>query len=117
MQERLALPRAAGQVARLAVPLDLPDMPAYGLPSPDLAPVFGRHAAAHVVAAIPLEPAARIIGVKPSLAAPDRQRLTGVDAEEIERAVAPVGRELRAREPALGKFLAGIRHVLAAEHA
>jgi hypothetical protein len=30
MQERLALPRAAGQVARLAVPLDLPDMPAYG---------------------------------------------------------------------------------------
>src|SRR6476620_7058849 len=72
VQERLPLPRAAGQVTRLAVPLDLPDMPAYGFPSLDLPPVFGRHAAAHIVAAIPMEPAARIIGVKPSLATPDR---------------------------------------------
>src|SRR4051812_7788548 len=117
MQERLPLPRAAGQVSRLAVPLDLPDMPADGFPSLDLPPVFGRHAAAHIVAAIPLEPAARIIGVKPSLATPDRERLAGVDAEEIERAVAPARREPGAREPALGKLLPGIRHVLAAEHA
>jgi hypothetical protein len=29
----------------------------------------------------------------------------------------PRGESLRAREPALGKFLPGIRHVLAAEHA
>src|SRR4051812_36942268 len=114
VQQRLPLPRAAGQVARLTVPLDLPDMPAYGLPSLDLPPVFGRHAAAHIVAAIPLEPAARIVGVQPSLAPPDRQRLAGVDAEEVERAVASARREPGAREPALGKFLARIRHVLAA---
>src|SRR4051812_37090619 len=99
------------------MPLDLPDMPAYGFPSLDLAPVFGRHAAAHIVTAVPLEPAARIVGMKPSLAAPDRQRLAGVDAEEIERAVAPARREPGAGEPAVGKLLAGIRHVLAAEHA
>jgi hypothetical protein len=109
MQERLPLPRPAGQVARLAVPLDLPDMPANGFPSLDLAAVLGRHAAAYVVTAIPLEPAARIIGVQPSLAAPDRQRLAGVDAEEIERAVAPAWREPGAREPTLWKLLPGIR--------
>src|SRR6476646_5835319 len=117
MQERLPLPRTAGQVARLAVPLELPDMPANGFPSLDLAAVLGRHATAHVVTAIPLEPAARIIGVQPSLSAPDPQRRAGVDAEEIERAVAPKRREPGAREPALGKFIPGIRHVLAAEHA
>ena len=48
-----------------------------------------RHAAAHVVAAIPLEPAARIVGMQPSLGAPDRERLAGIDAEVIQRTVAP----------------------------
>src|SRR5262249_37067962 len=44
-------------------------------------------------------------------------RLAGVDAEIIERAVPVRGRELGAREPACRKFLATIRHVLAAEYA
>src|SRR5262245_58891888 len=88
LQQRLPLPRAAGQVARLTVPLDLPDVPAPCLPSSDLPPVFIEQAAAHVVAAIPLEPAARVVGVDPALVAPHRQRLARVDAEEVERGVA-----------------------------
>ena len=91
MQQGLSLPSAAGEVARLALPLDLPDVPAHGLPSPDLPLVLVGQAAAHVVAAIPLEPAARVVGMDPSLVAPHRQRLAGVDAEEVERAVAAAG--------------------------
>ena len=72
VQQRLALPRAAGQVARFAVALDLPDVPADRLPALDLPLVFLRHAAAHVVTAIPLEPAARVIRVDPSLLPPHR---------------------------------------------
>ena len=71
MQKCLPLPWAAGKLARLAVPLDLPDVPAHRLPALDLPPVFVGHPAAHVVAAIPLGPAARIVSVKPSLVTPD----------------------------------------------
>src|SRR5262249_677863 len=43
--------------------------------------------------------------------------LAGIDAEEVERAVARPARELRAAEPAFWKFLAAVGHVLAAEDA
>src|SRR5215813_4820436 len=115
MQQRLALALAAQQVARLAVALNLPHVAADRLPATDLAAVLVRHAAAHVVAAVPLEPAARIVVVDPALAPPLRQRLARVDAEEVECAVALTGRELRADEPALGEFPAAVGHVLAAE--
>src|SRR5262245_32523010 len=117
LEHGLPLPRPAGQVARLAVPLDLPDVPAHRLPSSDLPPVFIGHAAAHVIAAVPLEPTAGVVGVDPTLLAPHRQRLAGVDAEEVERAVAAARGQLGAGEPVFGKLLAGIGHVLAAEDA
>src|SRR5262245_39776800 len=39
LQQSLPLPRPAGEMARLAVPLDLPDVPAHRLPPPDLPPI------------------------------------------------------------------------------
>jgi len=88
MQQRLALTAPAQEIAGLAMAFDLGDVPANSFPAPDLAGVLGRHAAAHIVTAVPLEPTARIIGVNPSLSAPDRQWLTGIDLEKVQRAVA-----------------------------
>ena len=96
VQQRLALARAAEEVAGLAVPLDLAG---HGGGSPSSGRSGARprrHPAAHVVAAIPLEPAARIVRVDPALGAPTDERLAGIDAEEVERRVAPLRRELRA---------------------
>src|ERR1700745_2581709 len=75
VQQRLALARTAEHVARLAILLDLPHVAADRLPAPDLRRILRRHAAAHVVAAVPLKPAARIVLVDPSLAPPFGQRL------------------------------------------
>src|SRR5262249_4488293 len=103
MQQRLALDRPAMQVARLAMLLELRDVAHHLPPARDLAMVV-RMAAAHVVAAVPLEPAARIVFVDPTLLAPIGQRLRGVDAEVVERLILALGRELGAGEPALGEF-------------
>src|SRR5262249_25169675 len=62
-------------------------------------------------------PAAWVVGVNPTLGAPFRQRLACIDTEEIERAVATPRRELGADKPAVGKFLAAVGQVLAAEYA
>jgi hypothetical protein len=40
MEQRLALPRTAAEVAGFAIELDLPDMPLHCLPPPDLASIF-----------------------------------------------------------------------------
>jgi hypothetical protein len=88
MQQRLALAAPAHEVAGLAMAPDLRYVPADGFPPPDLATVLGRHAAAHIVTAIPLEPAAGVGGMNPSFPAPDREWLTRIDAEKIQRAVA-----------------------------
>src|ERR1700761_2792586 len=117
MQQRLTLPLAAGDVAGLAVLLNLPHMTANRLPAPDLPGVLVRDAAAHVIAAIPLKPAARIVLVDPALLAPHRQRLAGIDAEIIQRAVALSAGKLGAGKPAFREFLAAVGHVFAAEHA
>src|SRR6185369_3118439 len=78
VQQGLALAWPAGQVAGAAVGLDLGEVAADGVPAFDLAVVV-EAAAAEVVAAVPLEPAARVLGVDPALLPPDRQRLRGVD--------------------------------------
>ena len=72
MQESLALAGTAEKVTWLAVPLDLPHVPPHRFPSLDLPSVFIGHPTAHVVTAIPLEPTARVVRMKPSLMAPDR---------------------------------------------
>src|SRR5690349_5109237 len=84
MQQRLALASAAGEVAELAVALDLPHVTADRPPALDLSCVLVRHAAAQIVAAVPLEPATRIVLVQPSFATPFRQGLAGPDAEIVE---------------------------------
>src|SRR5271166_5540954 len=77
-------------------------MPSHCFPTADLSVVFFRRAAAHVVAAVPLKPAAWIVGVNPSVLAPGGQRLARVDAEVIERTVAAGSSELRAHNQLLG---------------
>ena|SRR4249920_2851004 len=84
MQERLALPPATPQIAGLARKLKLTDVTADCLPTFDLTTVFVGHSSPHVVAAVPLEPAARIVRMYPSLPAPFGERLTGFDAEVVE---------------------------------
>ena len=103
MQQCLALPRAAEQVAGLAMLLELADVTPDRLPALDLPPVFLRHAPAHVIAAVPLKPAARVVGMDPAFSLPFRQRLAGIDAEEI----AVHGRSPRGESLALANQLLG----------
>jgi hypothetical protein len=70
VQQCLPLPLAAGEVALFTMPLDLRGMPFDLLPASDLPRVFLRQAAPHVVAAVPLKPAARIVRMQPALPAP-----------------------------------------------
>ena len=91
MQQGLALTTAASEIAFLAVDLDLANMATDRFPALDLAQVFVAAPATHKVPAVPLKPAARIVGI-PFL--PYRQRLAGVEPKEIERAI--IGGALRA---------------------
>src|SRR6478672_9396041 len=99
------------------MPSNLRDVPSDRFPALNLARIFGRHAAAHVVATIPLEPAAWIVGMNPALVPPDRQGLASIDAKMVKRWVGTRRREPRARKPARGKFVAAISQVLSAEDA
>ena len=84
---RLGAGAGGTSIAGLAVASKLGDMAANGLPAADLSLVLARHAAALIVAAVPLEPAARIVGVYPAFGPPDAERLAGVDAEPVERRI------------------------------
>jgi len=84
VQQRLALPPAAPDIARLARQLKLTHMTADCLPAFDLPSVLVGYPPPHVVPAVPLEPTAWIVGVYPSLSAPFQERLTGIDAEAVE---------------------------------
>src|SRR5262245_13081356 len=85
-------------------------------PAADL-PRIVRAPAAHVVTAVPLKPAARILRPNPTVAAPDRKRLGGIDPEEVQVRIVAFGTEPRPLEPAGGKFGTAVGHVLAAEDA
>src|SRR3954462_6067089 len=92
MQQRLPLAFSAPDVAGLTVHLNLANMAPHGFPAFDLPCILAGEPAAHVVAAIPLEPAAWIVRMYPALLAPNRKRLAGVDAEVVQASVRPVGR-------------------------
>ena len=83
VQHCLALPRATVEVARRAVRPNGPYMPANRLPAGNLPRVVVA-APAHVVAAVPLEPAAGVLRVNPALAPPFAQRQRRVHAEAVE---------------------------------
>src|SRR3974377_1397362 len=87
VQHGLALPGAAGQIARFTMPAYLADMAGHCLPAFALGPILARNSTAHEVTAIPLKPTTRIVGMNPPLVAPCRQRQTGVNAEKVEGAV------------------------------
>ena len=71
MQKSLALALTTRQVARFAMSLNLRNMPPHRLPAGDLPLILLRQAATHIVAAIPLKPPARVVGVNPARAPPD----------------------------------------------
>src|SRR6185437_353511 len=73
-------------------------------------------AAAEIIAAIPLEPAARIGTDDPALLPPDGERLPALDAEAVDAGVGRL-RKLGPGEPAVWKFRAAIVHVFALEDA
>src|SRR5689334_3875225 len=84
LQQGLALAGAAEDIAGFAIPPDLPGMAPERFPALDLAVVLVGKPPAAIIAAIPLEPAARVVGMDPALGFPDRQRRAGPNAEIIE---------------------------------
>ena len=70
VQQCLALALAAGKITWLAIALNLAHMPSNSFPAADLASIFFRPTATHVVAAVPLEPAAGISWMYPAFPAP-----------------------------------------------
>src|SRR5688572_9186796 len=114
MEDRLSLPATAVKIARLALTDDLRHVPANRPPSSNL-PRIVRRAAAHVVAAIPLEPAARVLRPYPPVSPPHGQRLGGVDAKVVQAWVTMGRRKPGVREPARRKLVPAVGHVLPAK--
>jgi hypothetical protein len=96
------LARTAKRIARLTIHSDLRDVAPERLPALDLARVFLGHSATHVVAAVPLEPAARILGVNAAFLLPHRERLAGLDAKIIALAIFLCGESLALANQLLG---------------
>src|SRR3546814_10009499 len=86
-------------------------------PPRDLSAILARHPPPRIIAAIPLKPAARIVGMDPALLYPDAQRHAGTDAEIVQRAIGAFGCKLRAAEPARREFRGAVGHIFAAEYA
>src|SRR6476620_1430858 len=70
VQEGLPLALAAGLITMFAVALKLGNVAAHSVPAPDLPRILFWHSPAHIVAAIPLEPSAWIVGMNPPFLAP-----------------------------------------------
>ena len=86
MQQRLPLTLPAEKIARLAIHLQLPHVPADRSPALDLSCIFVPKPPAPVIAAVPLKPAARVFAVYPALAAPHRERLAGATPKKFSLA-------------------------------
>ena len=107
MQKRLSLSSPAIEGARRAVRFDLRDVATHRAPTFDL-PLVVRTPAAHVVTAVPLEPATRILMIDPTVLLPHGQRLRRIHFEEIEFGIVLFGAELRAFEPRRREFFLAI---------
>lgn len=116
MKHCLALPGPAGKGGFTAVLFDLSYMPLYGFPSLYLPQVFFWKAPAHIVAAVPLEPSARVILMNPAFFYPNRQRLAGVNLEIIQLRIVPLGAKLCFLKPACRKFFAAVSHIFPAKN-
>jgi hypothetical protein len=71
VQQRLALPATAIEIARFTVFFQLRHLPANGPPTRNLTQIIFIAAPA-IISAIPLEPAARIVRMNPTFAPPFR---------------------------------------------
>jgi hypothetical protein len=71
VQQRLALPATAIEIARFTMFLQLRDVTANGAPTRDLTQIISVAPPA-IISAIPLEPTARIVRMDPTLAPPFR---------------------------------------------
>src|SRR6185295_1201193 len=116
VQGGLPLAPPTFEIARFAVLPNRRHVPRDRPPASNLPGVVDG-SAAHVVAAIPLEPPTWILLVDPSAATPHGARLRGVHAETIQPRVMPLGAQPGAGDPAPWKLLLAIRHVLPAEDA
>ncbi len=97
------------------MPLHLGQVTSHGSPSRDLTLIFAGDTPAHVIAAIPLEPPARVVLENPSLLLPLRKREAGVHLEIVQFGCVPRGAKLGVREP-IGRELApAIGQVLASK--
>jgi hypothetical protein len=114
MQDGLSLLATAFEIAFLAVLADRRHMPPDGAPSPDLPRVVVTPAA-HIVPAVPLKPAARILRMDPSVSTPLGERERSLDAKKIDPRM-PLRAELCPSEPALRELRAAVSHVFSAEH-
>src|SRR5581483_4986541 len=90
--------------------------------TPNCAPAFDLAqivfvATTRKVSAIPLEPAARIVGMNPTFLAPNFEQLRCVHAEIIQGRTMSILRKLCTSEPAHRKFFSTIGHVFSAEDA
>src|SRR5262249_23535729 len=89
MQQCLPLAAPAIQIARPTMFFQLRDVTANSAPTRDLPQVI-LAAASAIISAIPLEPAARVLGMNPTFAPPFRQSLRGVHSKIIERSPSPI---------------------------
>lgn len=112
----MALFFAAGPVFGRAVSGNRRGMAAEGFPAFDL-PLVILVPASEVVAAVPLEPAARIIRMDPALSTPDRKRLAGIYAEKIQLGVVPLRTEPGAFVPGGGKLFPAVCHIFSTKYA
>ena len=111
VKERLPLTAMTADVSRLTARLYLGHVPHHRFPALDLTIVI-RMTTAHIVAAVPLEPAAWIVWMNPSLALPFDQWLAGMDAKEIERRFGhPLVRKFCPDKPCARKFVATVIEV------
>src|SRR5688572_13590478 len=116
MEHGLPLLSPALEIAWLAVLAKRRHVPPNRAPAANLPRVVGG-SPAQIVAAVPLEPPARILCVDPAVATPGGERLRGVDPEAVQPRVVAIGAQLRAGEPRLREFGAAVGHVLPAEDA
>ena len=105
-----SLHRRAGSFPRLG------RVPAECSPSTYLPVVIGA-APAKVVAAIPLKPAARILGIDPAFFPPDCERLRCVDSEIVQVRIVTLGTQLGTGKPARRELRGTISHIPSAENA
>ena len=110
MKDGLSLPPPTFEIPRFAVLANRRHVSGDRTPASNLPDVVGG-SAAHVVAAIPLEPPAWILLVDPAAATPDGERLRGVHAEAVLARVMPLDAQLGAGEPAPWKLLLAIRRM------